>query len=144
MNSGRAASGRIPAAENVSAAVDDPGSPTPRRKSIRCQHNAGFGIVKYFIIQSGAPTNGRRVAAHMARSTSRVVDTERPGSGGAGAERFPGARLSGWRDDRQRAGRNRREPRQGQHSIRINDRYRICFRWTESGAQDVEIVDYHS
>lgn len=31
----------------------------------------------------------------------------------------------------------------GQHSIRINDRYRVCFRWTEAGAEDVEIVDYH-
>ncbi len=33
--------------------------------------------------------------------------------------------------------------RQGQHSIRINDQYRICFRWTERGAEDLEIVDYH-
>lgn len=33
--------------------------------------------------------------------------------------------------------------RRGQHSIRINDRYRVCFRWTEEGAEDVEIVDYH-
>ena len=31
----------------------------------------------------------------------------------------------------------------GQHSIRINDQYRICFRWTESGPDSVEIVDYH-
>jgi proteic killer suppression protein len=34
--------------------------------------------------------------------------------------------------------------RVGQHSIRINDQYRICFRWTDAGATDVEIVDYHS
>lgn len=34
--------------------------------------------------------------------------------------------------------------RSGQHSIRINDRYRICFRWTDTGAIDVEIVDYHN
>lgn len=33
--------------------------------------------------------------------------------------------------------------RQGQHSIRINDRYRICFEWTDTGAGRVEIVDYH-
>ena len=32
----------------------------------------------------------------------------------------------------------------GQHSIRINDQFRICFRWTDAGARDVEIVDYHS
>lgn len=33
--------------------------------------------------------------------------------------------------------------RRGQHSIRTNDRYRICFTWTEYGPRDVEIVDYH-
>lgn len=33
--------------------------------------------------------------------------------------------------------------RRGQHSIRINERYRICFRWTSDGPSDVEIVDYH-
>ncbi len=33
--------------------------------------------------------------------------------------------------------------RKGQHSIRINDQFRVCFRWTASGAADVEIVDYH-
>jgi proteic killer suppression protein len=31
----------------------------------------------------------------------------------------------------------------GQHSIRINDQYRVCFRWREGNAYDVEIVDYH-
>ena len=31
----------------------------------------------------------------------------------------------------------------GQHSIRINDQWRICFRWQEGDAYDVEIVDYH-
>ena len=33
--------------------------------------------------------------------------------------------------------------RQGQHSIRINRQYRICFRWQSDNAYDVEIVDYH-
>ena len=33
--------------------------------------------------------------------------------------------------------------RQGQHSIRINDQWRVCFVWTEKGVADVEIVDYH-
>ena len=33
--------------------------------------------------------------------------------------------------------------RAGQYSIRINEQYRICFEWCESGARDVEIVDYH-
>jgi len=33
--------------------------------------------------------------------------------------------------------------RTGQHSIRINDQWRICFRWNRGGAHDVEITDYH-
>lgn len=33
--------------------------------------------------------------------------------------------------------------RQGQMSLRINDQWRICFRWRDGGAEDVEIVDYH-
>ncbi len=33
--------------------------------------------------------------------------------------------------------------RQGQHSIRINDQWRICFRWSEGDAYEVEIADYH-
>ncbi len=44
----------------------------------------------------------------------------------------PGNRLEALKGDRR-----------GQHSIRINDQYRVCFRWTEHGARDVEIVDYH-
>jgi len=33
--------------------------------------------------------------------------------------------------------------RTGQHSIRINEQWRVCFTWTERGAEGVEIVDYH-
>ena len=33
--------------------------------------------------------------------------------------------------------------REGQHGIRINDQWRVCFRWTPEGPEDVEIVDYH-
>ncbi len=44
----------------------------------------------------------------------------------------PGNRLEALKGDRK-----------GQHSIRINDQFRICFRWTEQGAEAVEIVDYH-
>ncbi|OOE95593.1 type II toxin-antitoxin system RelE/ParE family toxin [Salinivibrio sp. AR640] len=42
---------------------------------------------------------------------------------------------------------NKLEPlkggRKGQFSIRINNQFRICFRWVQGGAEDVEIVDYH-
>ena len=44
----------------------------------------------------------------------------------------PGNRLEALRGDRQ-----------GQHSIRANDQWRIYFRWTGMGAEDVEIADYH-
>lgn len=33
--------------------------------------------------------------------------------------------------------------RSGRYSIRINDQWRLCFRWTDAGAENVEIVDYH-
>lgn len=36
-----------------------------------------------------------------------------------------------------------RASRAGQHSIRVNDQWRICFVWSANGATDVEIVDYH-
>ncbi len=44
----------------------------------------------------------------------------------------PGNRLEALKGDRA-----------GQYSIRVNDQFRICFRWTTVGAKDVEIVDYH-
>ena len=36
-----------------------------------------------------------------------------------------------------------RGDRAGRHSMRVNDQYRVCFRWTVGGAEDVEFVDYH-
>ena len=55
--------------------------------------------------------------------------------------------IAGRLDDLRVPPGNRLEPlkgdRSGRHSIRINDRYRVCFRWTTGGAEDVEIVDYH-
>ncbi len=44
----------------------------------------------------------------------------------------PGNRLEALKDDRK-----------GQHSIRINDQWRVCFVWTATGPENVEIVDYH-
>lgn len=35
------------------------------------------------------------------------------------------------------------DDRRGQHSIRINKQWRICFRWSDGGCEDVEICDYH-
>ena len=36
-----------------------------------------------------------------------------------------------------------KKDRRGQYSIRINDQWRVCFRWTLNGPKDVEIIDYH-
>lgn len=36
-----------------------------------------------------------------------------------------------------------RGDRAGQHSIRVNDQWRVCFVWTSRGAMEIEIVDYH-
>ena len=44
----------------------------------------------------------------------------------------PGNRLEALKGDRE-----------GQHSIRIDDQWRLCFRWVDAAAEDVEIVDYH-
>ncbi len=44
----------------------------------------------------------------------------------------PGNRLEALKGDRA-----------GQHSIRVNAQFRVCFHWTVAGAEDVEIVDYH-
>ncbi len=44
----------------------------------------------------------------------------------------PGNRLEALKGDRR-----------GQHSIRVNDQYRLCFQWTAEGAMMIELVDYH-
>ncbi len=44
----------------------------------------------------------------------------------------PGNRLEALKGDRA-----------GTHSVRVNDQWRICFRWTNAGPEDIEIVDYH-
>lgn len=56
-------------------------------------------------------------------ATSRLIDLRAP----------PGNRLEVLKGNRT-----------GQHSIRINDQFRICFVWQENGAHNVEITDYHS
>ena len=48
-----------------------------------------------------------------------------------------------WRQFQETASRLWAGNRKGQYSIRINDQWRICFRWQEGAAEDVEIVDYH-
>ena len=63
----------------------------------------------------------RRKLAHL-NAAAVLTDLRAP----------PGNRLEALKGDRA-----------GQHSIRINDQYRVCFAWTEQGPEGVEIVDYH-
>ncbi|MBB4000839.1 type II toxin-antitoxin system RelE/ParE family toxin [Aureimonas pseudogalii] len=73
----------------------------------------------------GFPTNLIRPAfrkIQMLSSAFKLEDLKVP----------PGNRLEALSGDRE-----------GQHSIRINDQWRLCFRWTGTDAEDVEIVDYH-
>ena len=64
----------------------------------------------------------KRALAHAARSLAESPDLEIVYSG-------EGPQLSG--------------NRAGEYSVRINRQYRICFRWSSAGLEDVEITDYH-
>ena len=91
-------------------------------------------IVSFKSAETEALASGRRVKrferiAAVARRklrqlqiSTRLADLRVP----------PGNRLEALKGDRH-----------GQHSIRVNDQYPVCFRWTLAGAEDVEIVDYH-
>ena len=73
----------------------------------------------------GFPTDIATVARRKLRmldAATRLDDLRAP----------PANRLEALKDDRA-----------GQHSIRVNDQWRVCFVWRAGGAHDVEIVDYH-
>lgn len=79
--------------------------------------------------RTGATRKGWQAVADVARrkldmmdAAARLSDLESP----------PANQLEALKGDRK-----------GQHSIRINRQWRICFRWTDAGPADVEIVDYH-
>jgi len=90
-------------------------------KSFRCKDTeAMFGgsrVARFANIQTVAM---RKLA--MLNQAAQLDDLRIP----------PGNRLEALRRDRA-----------GQHSIRVNDQFRVCFRWTDAGQEDVEIVDYH-
>ena len=77
---------------------------------------------------------GETVAAFQAieKTTHRKLDMLDGATQLADLAAPPGNRLEALKGDRE-----------GQHSIRINNQYRICFRWTDAGAEDVMIEDYH-
>jgi proteic killer suppression protein len=89
--------------------------------SFRCREtealHLGFSSRKFRSIERSARTRLARLQA--ATSLGDLAS-------------FPGNRLEALKGDRL-----------GQHSIRVNDRWRICFVWREGNAYDVEITDYH-
>jgi proteic killer suppression protein len=91
-------------------------------------------IVSFKDAETGALAGGRRV--------KRFVNIE-----AVARRKLRQLQIAGRLDDLRVPPGNRLEAlkggRAGQHSIRVNDQYRVCFRWTAAGAQDVEIVDYH-
>ena len=74
----------------------------------------------------------RRIPANLLRTALKKL--QMLNAAGALADLLipPGNRLEALHGDRE-----------GQHSIRINDRYRVCFVWRDGNAYDVEITDYH-
>lgn len=77
----------------------------------------GFRVVRFMAFERAALRKLRQLQVAALLSDLRVP---------------PGNRLEALTGDRD-----------GQYSIRINNQYRICFRWIDGGAEDVEIVDYH-
>lgn len=91
-------------------------------------------IVSFRDADTAALASGRRV--------SRFVSIE-----AVARRKLRQLEIAGRLDDLRVPPGNRLEAlkreRRGQHSIRVNDQFRACFRWTEAGPADVEIVDYH-
>jgi proteic killer suppression protein len=81
------------------------------------------------LFRGGHPRRFRQIERVAARKLSQLDDAKdlRRDLGS-----IPGNRLEALKGDRA-----------GQWSIRINDRWRLCFAWADSEAHDVEIVDYH-
>ena len=73
----------------------------------------------------------RTLPGQLHRRAGRVLD-QLNAADALDALSLPGLRLEKLKGDRA-----------GQHSVRINDQFRVCFVWTDAGPQDVEIVDYH-
>lgn len=92
-------------------------------------------VIKTFTCaETEAPSKGRRVKRFVSiESVARRKLRQLQIAGRLEDLRVPpGNRLEALKGDRA-----------GQHSIRVNDQFRVCFRWTAAGAEDVEIADYH-
>ena len=84
-----------------------------------------FNGVKSRIARRTCPQSIWKIAARKLEQLDSVIALEE-------LRIPPGNRLEALERDRQ-----------GQHSIRINEKYRVCFRWEESDAYEVEVTDYH-
>jgi len=84
--------------------------------------------VRAFHVDGKCPANWRSFAKVANRKLDMIDDADSL----TDLATLPGNRLEALKGDRK-----------GQHSIRINQQFRICFRWTELGPEDVDIVDYH-
>lgn len=74
----------------------------------------------------------QRFPADLARVTQRKLDALHSAPTLADCADLPGTRLEALHGDRA-----------GQHSIRVNRQFRLCFVWTDAGPDDLEFVDYH-
>ena len=80
----------------------------------------------------GTKAARRACPEHVWQGAQRKLDQVNAAVSLASLRIPPGNRLEALRGDRE-----------GQYSVRINDRYRVCFAWTDEGAEQVEIADYH-
>lgn len=91
-------------------------------------------IVSFRNADTEARANGRRVRRFVSIET-------------VARRKLRQLQIAGRLDDLRVPPGNRLEAlkgkRAGQYSIRVNDQFRLCFRWTPAGPEDVEIVDYH-
>ena len=76
--------------------------------------------------------HARRIPPEISRSARKKVQRVIAAGALSDLRRLPSHRLELLRGDRK-----------GHHSIRINDQWRVCFRWTEQGAVEIEITDCH-
>jgi proteic killer suppression protein len=90
-------------------------------KSFRCDDTESL-FLNVTVRRFQAIQNAARRKLKLLNAAHRLDDLKAP----------PGNRLEALKGDRR-----------GQYSIRVNDQWRVCFRWRDGAAYDVEIVDYH-
>jgi proteic killer suppression protein len=106
----------------------------------RCRHNAGAGVIQSFADQGTADV-------YDGRDTKRARSSCPPVLWPVARRKLDQLDVAQILDDLRAPPGNKLEAlkgdRRGQHSIRVNQQFRICFRWTPAGPENIEIVDYH-